>query len=128
MYGTLLDQRVFESLVHKCLPSIHERFHAVDVQLSVASLPWFLSLSVFPLPFSSGCGIYLLMRGLCQIYKLNASYFRFPCCGLFLRDGTEGSVSSRVSWMNYSSHARISSQTACQQSWWVSCDVDLEKT
>lgn len=47
MYGTLLDQKVFESLVHKCLPMIHDYFQDVDVQLSVASLPWFLSLLVF---------------------------------------------------------------------------------
>ena len=46
MHGTLLDQRVFESLVHKCLPIIYDHFTAVDVQLSVASLPWFLSLYV----------------------------------------------------------------------------------
>lgn len=46
MHGTLLDQRVFESLVQKCLPMIHDHFQAVDVQLSVASLPWFLSLWV----------------------------------------------------------------------------------
>lgn len=44
MHGTLLDQRVFESLVHRCLPVIYDHFTAVDVQLSVASLPWFLSL------------------------------------------------------------------------------------
>lgn len=44
MHGTLLDQRVFESLVHRCLPIIYDHFMAVDVQLSVASLPWFLSL------------------------------------------------------------------------------------
>jgi hypothetical protein len=44
MHGTLLDQRVFESLVQRCLPTIHEHFQEVDVQLSVASLPWFLSL------------------------------------------------------------------------------------
>ena len=48
MHGTLLDQRVFESLVQRCLPIIHEHFAEVDVQLSVASLPWFLSLSVIP--------------------------------------------------------------------------------
>jgi len=42
----MLDQRVFESLVQRCLPIIHEHFRLVDVQLSVASLPWFLSLSV----------------------------------------------------------------------------------
>jgi TBC1 domain family member 8/9 len=46
MHGTLLDQRVFESLVTRCLPVIHEHFQEVDVQLSVASLPWFLSLYV----------------------------------------------------------------------------------
>jgi len=50
MWGTLLDQRVFEALVHRCLPIIHERFLAVDVQLSVASLPWFLSLYINSMP------------------------------------------------------------------------------
>lgn len=39
MEGTLLDQRVFESLVQRCLPMIKEHFVTVDVQLSVASLP-----------------------------------------------------------------------------------------
>ncbi len=46
MHGTLLDQKVFETLVQRCLPMIHDHFAAVDVQLSVASLPWFLSLYV----------------------------------------------------------------------------------
>jgi len=50
MHGTLLDQRVFESLVHKCLPIIHDHFQDVDVQLSVASLPWFLSLYINSMP------------------------------------------------------------------------------
>lgn len=44
MHGTLLDQRVFEALVHRCLPILYDHFQQVDVQLSVASLPWFLSL------------------------------------------------------------------------------------
>ncbi|KAI0731124.1 TBC-domain-containing protein [Earliella scabrosa] len=50
MHGTLLDQRVFESLVHRCLPIIHDHFQEVDVQLSVASLPWFLSLFINSMP------------------------------------------------------------------------------
>ncbi|KZT07569.1 TBC-domain-containing protein [Laetiporus sulphureus 93-53] len=50
MHGTLLDQRVFESLVHRCLPIIHDHFQQVDVQLSVASLPWFLSLFINSMP------------------------------------------------------------------------------
>lgn len=39
MEGTLLDQRVFEALVQRCLPMIKDHFASVDVQLSVASLP-----------------------------------------------------------------------------------------
>ncbi|KAK2463836.1 hypothetical protein APHAL10511_004141 [Amanita phalloides] len=50
MHGTLLDQRVFEALVARCLPIIHDHFDAVDVQLSVASLPWFLSLYINSMP------------------------------------------------------------------------------
>ncbi|KAF8889264.1 rab-GTPase-TBC domain-containing protein [Infundibulicybe gibba] len=50
MHGTLLDQRVFEALVQRCLPIIHDHFHQVDVQLSVASLPWFLSLYINSMP------------------------------------------------------------------------------
>lgn len=50
MHGTLLDQRVFESLVTRCLPMISDHFQAVDVQLSVASLPWFLSLYINSMP------------------------------------------------------------------------------
>ncbi|KAL7280608.1 hypothetical protein ACG7TL_005545 [Trametes sanguinea] len=50
MHGTLLDQRVFESLVQRCLPVIHDHFQEVDVQLSVASLPWFLSLFINSMP------------------------------------------------------------------------------
>ncbi|KAF9063947.1 rab-GTPase-TBC domain-containing protein [Rhodocollybia butyracea] len=50
MHGTLLDQRVFESLVQRCLPIIHDHFTTVDVQLSVASLPWFLSLYINSMP------------------------------------------------------------------------------
>ncbi|KAH0836499.1 hypothetical protein J3R83DRAFT_8136 [Lanmaoa asiatica] len=50
MHGTLLDQRVFESLVVRCLPMIHDHFSVVDVQLSVASLPWFLSLYINSMP------------------------------------------------------------------------------
>ncbi|CED83364.1 GTPase-activating protein VRP [Phaffia rhodozyma] len=50
MHGTLLDQRVFESLVGKCLPMIQDHLKSVDVQLSVASLPWFLSLYINSMP------------------------------------------------------------------------------
>ena len=50
MSGTLLDQRVFEHLVQRTLPMIHEHFVKEDMQLSVASLPWFLSLYINSMP------------------------------------------------------------------------------
>jgi TBC1 domain family member 8/9 len=50
MYGTLLDQKVFESLVERTMPILWEHLVKSDVQLSVASLPWFLSLYINSMP------------------------------------------------------------------------------
>lgn len=50
MYGTLLDQKVFESLVEKTMPILWEHLIRSDVQLSVVSLPWFLSLYINSMP------------------------------------------------------------------------------
>lgn len=50
MYGTLLDQKVFEALVEKTMPILWEHLVKSDVQLSVVSLPWFLSLYINSMP------------------------------------------------------------------------------
>ena len=50
MYGTLLDQKVFESLVEKTMPILWDHLSKSDVQLSVVSLPWFLSLYINSMP------------------------------------------------------------------------------
>ncbi|KAL8681220.1 MAG: hypothetical protein Q9186_002678 [Xanthomendoza sp. 1 TL-2023] len=50
MYGTILDQRVFESLVEKTMPILWDHLVKSDVQLSVVSLPWFLSLYINSMP------------------------------------------------------------------------------
>ncbi|KAI9036521.1 GTPase-activating protein [Aspergillus affinis] len=50
MYGTLLDQKVFESLVEKTMPVLWDHLAKSDVQLSVVSLPWFLSLYINSMP------------------------------------------------------------------------------
>lgn len=93
MHGTLLDQRVFEALVARCLPMIHEHCQEVDVQLSVASLPWFLSLYVLSSPM-----LFLSANTeLFQVHQQHAHGVRFPDSRLFLLHGTEGALSSRVS-------------------------------
>ena len=50
MFGTLLDQKVFESLVEKTMPILWNHLMKSDVQLSVVSLPWFLSLYINSMP------------------------------------------------------------------------------
>lgn len=50
MYGTLLDQKVFESLVEKTMPILWQHIVKNDIQLSVVSLPWFLSLFLSSMP------------------------------------------------------------------------------
>lgn len=50
MYGTLLDQKVFECLVERTMPILWEHLAKSDVQLSVVSLPWFLSLYINSMP------------------------------------------------------------------------------
>lgn len=50
MYGTLLDQRVFESLVAQTMPMLWTHINKFDIQLSVISLPWFLSLYLTSMP------------------------------------------------------------------------------
>lgn len=50
MYGTLLDQKVFEALVEKTMPILWQHISKHDIQLSVVSLPWFLSLFLSSMP------------------------------------------------------------------------------
>lgn len=50
MVGVIMDIKVFEHLVQRTLPMIHEHFLQTDIQLSVASLPWFLSMYINSMP------------------------------------------------------------------------------
>ncbi|KAI8826640.1 rab-GTPase-TBC domain-containing protein [Fimicolochytrium jonesii] len=46
MVGAVVDNNVFESLVTKYMPLMSEHFKKYEIQLSVACLPWFLSLYI----------------------------------------------------------------------------------
>lgn len=50
MAGTLLDQKVFEHLVQQTMPILHEHFLRHDMQLSIVTLPWLLSLYINSMP------------------------------------------------------------------------------
>ncbi|KAI8354045.1 rab-GTPase-TBC domain-containing protein [Blakeslea trispora] len=65
MYGALLDQIVFEKLVQKTMPILWSHFQNTNVELSVACLPWFLSLYVnsMPLEFAVRVLDILFMEG-----------------------------------------------------------------
>lgn len=50
MYGTLLDQKVFESFIQSKIPVLWDHIVQYDIQISVVSLPWFLSLFLTSMP------------------------------------------------------------------------------
>lgn len=50
MYGTLLDQKVFEAFVQEKMPVLWDHIVKYDIQMSVVSLPWFLSLFFTSMP------------------------------------------------------------------------------
>lgn len=54
MHGAVLDQTVFEVLVRRHLPRLADHLSAAGVQLSMATLPWFLTLFIgtFELPYA----------------------------------------------------------------------------
>lgn len=52
MIGAVVDSRVLESLVEKFMPLLAKQFKQLDLQLSIISLPWFLSLFINALPLN----------------------------------------------------------------------------
>lgn len=72
MWGVVLDQKVFETLMEKLLPNIWECLVKREVHLSVATIPWFLTLFVAatPLPFAARVFDRLFSDGVCAIFRI----------------------------------------------------------
>lgn len=89
MYGTLLDQKVFESLVEKTMPILWEHLAKSDVQLSVVSLPWFLSLYInsMPLVFAFRVLDVFFLEGPKVLFQVGLAILRIN--GEALLDGTD---------------------------------------
>ncbi|KAI3406679.2 GYP2 [Candida oxycetoniae] len=78
MYGTLLDQRVFESLVQTTMPLLWEHITKNDISLSVVTLPWFLSLylSSMPLVFAFRILDIFFMQGPKTLFQVALAIFK----------------------------------------------------
>ncbi|KAJ2711489.1 GTPase activating protein (GAP) [Coemansia spiralis] len=50
MYGATLDQSIFQTLVEETMPLLATHVKQNDIQLSIACLPWFLTLFVNSMP------------------------------------------------------------------------------
>ncbi|KAF7899532.1 hypothetical protein EAF00_003868 [Botryotinia globosa] len=89
MYGTLLDQRVLESLVEKTMPILWDHLVKSDVQLSVVSLPWFLSLYInsMPLVFAFRVLDVLFLEGPKVLFQVGLAILRIN--GEELLDATD---------------------------------------
>jgi hypothetical protein len=58
MVGAVTDNHVFEKLVKQLMPVLGDHFDKYEIQLSVACLPWFLTLFINSLPLS--CSLRIL--------------------------------------------------------------------
>lgn len=78
MYGVLLDQKVFEAFARKTLPLISDHFMKRDIQLSIVSLPWFLSffLNVMPLIYAFRVIDMLLLHGPRILFQVSLAVIR----------------------------------------------------
>lgn len=72
MYGVLLDQKVLEGLVRKSMPALGDHFANNDIQLSIVSLPWFLSffLNSMPLVFAFRVMDGLFLNGIKTLFQV----------------------------------------------------------
>ncbi|KAH3668738.1 hypothetical protein OGAPHI_002493 [Ogataea philodendri] len=78
MYGVLLDQKVFEGLVRKTLPILGDHFQRQDIQLSIVSLPWFLSffLNTMPLVFAFRVVDMLFLHGPKTLFQVGLAILK----------------------------------------------------
>lgn len=92
MYGTLLDQKVFEELVKKTMPILWEQIDKNDIQLSVVSLPWFLSLFInsMPLVFAFRIMDVFFMEGPKTLFQVALAILRLN--GEELLDATDDGI------------------------------------
>ncbi|KAI9321860.1 rab-GTPase-TBC domain-containing protein [Dichotomocladium elegans] len=50
MYGAQLDMVIFEHLIEETMPALHQHIQKTGLQISVACLPWFLTLYLNAVP------------------------------------------------------------------------------
>ncbi|CAN6596619.1 GTPase-activating protein GYP2 [Trichomonascus vanleenenianus] len=78
MYGTLLDQKVLESLVERTMPILWEHLSKRDIQLSIVSLPWFLSIFInsMPLVFAFRIADVFFLEGSKTLFRVALAILR----------------------------------------------------
>ncbi|CUM62725.1 uncharacterized protein PRCAT00000282001 [Priceomyces carsonii] len=97
MYGTLLDQKVFESLVQETMPLLWEHLNKYDIQLSVVSLPWFLSLYLnsMPLVFAARIIDVFFLQGPKTLFQVALAILKL-CGDSLLKAEDDGSFISII--------------------------------
>ena len=78
MYGAAIDQKVFETLFHENLPSLYAYFTANDIQISVATVSWFLTIFIntFPLNLAFRVLDCFFCDGPCVLFQIGLSILK----------------------------------------------------
>ncbi|KAI8986456.1 rab-GTPase-TBC domain-containing protein [Pilobolus umbonatus] len=92
MYGALLDQIIFEKLVERTMPLLWNHFKKTNVELSVACLPWFLSLYINSMPLEYAVRVLdmLFMEGPRILFQIGLAILKLNGEEL-LKSGDDGS-------------------------------------
>jgi len=72
MIGAVVDQKVFERLIHQQMPSLGKYFADTNLQLSIAFLPWFLTQYITPMPLVYACRVIdcFMMDGVRVLFQI----------------------------------------------------------
>lgn len=78
MVGAVIDNNVFEILVDKLMPVLGDHLRQHDIQLSVACLPWFLTLYVnsLPLPYALRIMDWFFLEGAKVLFQIGLSILK----------------------------------------------------
>jgi Ca2+-binding EF-hand superfamily protein len=78
MVGAVIDNNVFDKLVKQFMPVLGDHFAKYEIQLSVAALPWFLTLFVnsLPLPFALRVLDCFFMEGVKVLFQVGLAILK----------------------------------------------------
>jgi hypothetical protein len=78
MVGAMIDNQVFALMINRLMPVLADHFKKYSIQISVACLPWFLSLYInfLPLPYALRIIDCFFMEGVKVLFQIGLALLK----------------------------------------------------